>query len=255
MENKKKSNVKTYIIFTVVLVCSLFAGIFFSVFAKEIDRVQLELFLDKVNSVLIYFVPSLHILVNIFALLVALVTYKKAKISIKNWNGEDDSIEKTEAKIGIAMAISSVSLYLGFLFYGVSSYYVFCYDVFRGSLCLIVVAVFIWTLIDTLVMQKKFVNLIKKINPEKKGDILSFKFNKEWMESCDEAEKITIYKCGYRAYKVGSLASLVIWLIAFLGMLEFDIGVFPLLCVSIIILALTLAYSIESFRIEYRGKK
>ena len=42
--------------------------------------------------------------------------------------------------------------------------------------------------------QARYVKLLQKIHPEKKGDIASKDFHKQWLESCDEAEKEAVYK-------------------------------------------------------------
>ena len=41
--------------------------------------------------------------------------------------------------------------------------------------------------------QARYVKLLQKVHPEKKGDIASKDFHKQWLESCDEAEKEAVY--------------------------------------------------------------
>ena len=42
--------------------------------------------------------------------------------------------------------------------------------------------------------QARYVKLLQKVHPEKKGDIASKDFHKQWLESCDEAEKDAVYQ-------------------------------------------------------------
>lgn len=44
------------------------------------------------------------------------------------------------------------------------------------------------------------INFGKKLNPEKKGDPGSFSFDKDWLSSCDEAERFTIYAASYQSF-------------------------------------------------------
>lgn len=50
------------------------------------------------------------------------------------------------------------------------------------------------------VWQIRYVRVIQKIYPDKKGDPTSLKFPKQWLESCDEAEKECIYQASYKGY-------------------------------------------------------
>ena len=55
-------------------------------------------------------------------------------------------------------------------------------------------------------MSRFIVELEKKLNPEKKGDVIETNFSKKWEDSCDEAQKMIIYEAGYRAYRAGMKA-------------------------------------------------
>lgn len=46
--------------------------------------------------------------------------------------------------------------------------------------------------------QGRIVDFIRRINPEKRGDVRDLKFNKEWYNSCDEAERQKIGRASYR---------------------------------------------------------
>lgn len=66
--------------------------------------------------------------------------------------------------------------------------------------------VFIAECIYEGVWQVHYVKIIQEIWPEKKGDPSSAKFQKQWLESCDEAEKEMIYQSSYTTYiKMGKV--------------------------------------------------
>ena len=51
-------------------------------------------------------------------------------------------------------------------------------------------------------IQARIISATKKLFPEKRGDIFDFRFQKDWYESCDEAERQQIAQCSYQSFKV-----------------------------------------------------
>ena len=56
------------------------------------------------------------------------------------------------------------------------------------------------------ILQYQIINYTKMLNPEKRGNVLETNFQKEWFESCDEAEKDLIGKAAYASYKALTIA-------------------------------------------------
>ena len=93
---------------------------------------------------------------------------------------------------------------------------------FFGSL-----AAFTVTLYLTAVIQQKLVDATKRMNPEKQGSVYDTKFQKKWMESCDEAERAAIGQCAFKAYQAMSLTCLGLWAVFTLGGMFFNWGFLP----------------------------
>ena len=56
--------------------------------------------------------------------------------------------------------------------------------------------------------QMRYVKMVQAAHPEKRGDLNSKNFQKDWMASCDEAEKEMVYQSAYKAlYGAGQDAS------------------------------------------------
>ena len=64
--------------------------------------------------------------------------------------------------------------------------------------------------------------LTKELNPEKKGSVYDVKFVDKWEDSCDEAEKILIYKCAYKTYNKMSGLYIGLWIFCVFGNAIFD---------------------------------
>ena len=48
--------------------------------------------------------------------------------------------------------------------------------------------------------QIRYIKLVQRIYPDKKGDPTSINFQEQWLASCDEAEKEEIYEASYKTY-------------------------------------------------------
>ena len=68
-------------------------------------------------------------------------------------------------------------------------------------------------------LQKVVIDQIKKLAPEKQGNVFDTKFQKDWYNSCDEMERAQIGICCYQVFKfINSLYLLVMIIISFLSL-------------------------------------
>ena len=74
------------------------------------------------------------------------------------------------------------------------------------------------------------------------------KFNKKWIETCDEREQFEIYKAGYKAYKSMVTTLLLLGLVLVIVMVEVNIGIYHILLLLLIYLVGIIAYTRESLR-------
>lgn len=93
-----------------------------------------------------------------------------------------------------------------------------------------------------VVLQQKMVDLEKLLNPEKRGSVYDMRFAKKWEESCDEAEKLAIYRAAYRAYRAAAGACTALWCVFTVSGLFLHTGILPVLAVTVIWLTLCLSY-------------
>ena len=62
----------------------------------------------------------------------------------------------------------------------------------------IIIVTIIAVSIEVIIIQQKCVDTVKQINLEKKASVYDIRFEKKWIDDCDEAEKIIIGKCAYK---------------------------------------------------------
>lgn len=94
------------------------------------------------------------------------------------------------------------------------------------------------------------VRIMQKRDPSKKGDPTDFKYNREWIESCDEAERMRIYKTGYKAFAAAQWVLILSWIGTFLSKLYFETGNGPMVIVSIMWIAQMVIHSYYKFKLR-----
>lgn len=103
------------------------------------------------------------------------------------------------------------------------------------------------------VWQLRYVKLVQRIYPDKKGDPASRKFQKEWLESCDEAERESIYQSCYKTYRLMSQAMPILAVAAMLCHFIWNTGLMAVGMVCIIWLLLSVSYC--RYALTEKGKK
>lgn len=258
--NKKNKTLKSALIYIAIMLALGFLGYLSGGLIAKIENSGIN-FKDIFNNSNIYnyavyiitwiFVASLLIVGGI-----TIINYLKAKKSFKNWDGEDEeSINKVEKTLSKSMLISNTALIIDYFLLAAYIYFtgsdkLTLSENIIGINSTISMATFLISLIFYVVIQRAIVELEKKINPEKKGEVLDMNFQKEWEQSLDEAEMIMACKAGYKSFKVTNFTCVMLWMISLISQLVFDTGILPALFVTIIWLVSTLTYQIEAMRLE-----
>ena len=162
--------------------------------------------------------------------------------------GEDEALScRAELHLAWALTLSTVNM-------------IVCYGLFAtaailptrslGSNMLFIAA----TIFFTVVFQTLTVRATQHLNPEKKGDPLSFGFNRQWLNSCDEAEKLDIYRCAYRSYQCTGATFMVLWVVAVISGMTFGTGVFPVVLISVGWLIQTGSYQLHAISLAKKRR-
>ena len=100
------------------------------------------------------------------------------------------------------------------------------------------------------ITQARYIKLLQIVHPEKRGDISSKNFQKQWLESCDEAEKEVIYQSSYKTYIFMSKCIAVLLLVTMIAHLFFKTGVMAILVVGVMYLVMAVKYSCSCVEIR-----
>ena len=186
----------------------------------------------------------------------SVVLYKKSREEYTAWDEEDEDVLcGIETKLSYVLWFSNLILYGSYFFLSVG---IWATDVMEAKnaveqdatgfvVSLLVVLLHIaYAIAAGSIIQQKVVNLSKEINPEKSGSVYDMKFQDKWLETCDEAERYTTYKCSFKTFKVMQVVGVVLWLICIIGQMSFNTGAFATIIITIFMIIMVSVYSIQA---------
>lgn len=196
-------------------------------------------------------VPWVFLFTNLISAIAAMLICHRAKKQIGQWDGEDECIEQTEQQLSCGLLLANIMTVVNFFLFSAGievSLNTKLGDQYGVILFPACILIFILGYVWIFFVNYRVVKLEKQINPEKRGSVFDVKFQKQWLESCDEAEKLMVYRCGFRAYQVGNKVCMGLWLVALFLQLWADTGLFPVLSICVIWLSMVAAYVLASIR-------
>ncbi len=90
----------------------------------------------------------------------------------------------------------------------------------------------------------------RRKDPSKKGEASDLYFHKEWLQSCDEAEKRVIYQASYKALCLMQTFMMFALAFAMLGQACWGTGMMAIVLLGICYLVMMTAYCIYSLRLQ-----
>lgn len=247
-KSEKRNRTRSCILFFCILLGSMFVG---GMVGKWISSRQ-----DSAKDFLEVIVHNIQksswwmgVFVTVAGVIVTTFFYFRCKNEFKRWDGEEEEyMERLDKKCGMGQIFLSVFIILTFSFSAMA--FSRFSEIEKESMSLIIPVInLLVVLIFYLLIEQKYVELIKKMNPEKRGNTFELNFKKTWLSSCDEQEKMIIYKSSYRSFQALQRAFPFCWMVLILIGLVMDIGIVPYLILGILWLIHTVTYYIESLSI------
>ena len=222
----------------------------------------LDDFLNTYSPYAFYVATVLSICILIISLAFPFRYYCKSKSMYKNGDKEDDelisSIDRTLGKSSILLNVLSILSLIPFAIwfhnFVVSLKTDALFESSNISTLWVTYFIIFAVILFNLVLYRAVVQLVKKINPEKKGEVLSLKFSKDWESTLDEAEKMIVYRVSRKAYMFISKFSYVMFFLALIGDLLFGFGVVPAIFTGAIAVASVLSVNIYLYSLRKKVK-
>ena len=180
------------------------------------------------------------------------VCYKDAKRKMAECDIENEQqYERLEKRIEGGLAVCSIGYLLLLLFFGLEAGAMT--DIKKRAempWILFSAVVFVGSLVVLCFFQNRFVELTKELYPEKMGSIYDIKFQKTWMQSCDEAEKLMVYQVCYKVFMIMSRVYSAAALVFFVLSVVFGIGSLVFMTIMVLWLISQGVYFYVNARIE-----
>ena len=168
---------------------------------------------------------------------------RSSRKMLASWDGEDETVlTRMETRASFVLIISGLFLLASYFF--LSSAYVYL----QGLSILIVCGQVLAAMALFVFLQQKAVDFSKTLNLEKHGSIYDVRFQKKWMDSCDEAEQAQVYKASFHAMNAISSAYLILWVVLTVASFSFDYGLLPSAIVLLLWAIQQIAYFIACLK-------
>ncbi len=201
-------------------------------------------FLENFQFILYEITPWGIPVLILLAIVPAFCFYNKGKKIFAQWDGEDeDQAEKVDENCNWALGILGTSSLVSMLFFSMGVIYRN-----ENDGMLIVLAGFIIFNVLAVILQQKLVDLTRKMNPEKQGSVYDPKFQKKWMESCDEAEQRQIGQAAYEAFHTLNKTASWLWFFLLISHMLFGTGLFPIVIVLLLMGVSNVSYQVTASR-------
>lgn len=195
--------------------------------------------------------PWLMMAMAVIMPIVCISIYRSCKKLLAAWDGEDEAVYSTaDRKLSLVIWITSSALIISFFL--IAATYSEGFAALDGDRSIVAlfggIAAFLAIMIESTVIQQKCVDTVKQLNPEKKASVYDMKFQKKWLDDCDEAEKALICKCAFKAYSATNTVCVILAIVLAVCAIVFDIGFLPSLTVCLVWLINLSAYCKEAVR-------
>ena len=205
-----------------------------------------------------YIAPWLMLAIVVILPVVCVPIYRSAKKLLYSWDSENEEISDTiDRKLSIVIWVASAAFILSYFLIAAS--YANGFETFETENNIVPffigIASFFAIMIESVIIQQKCIDSAKKTNPEKTVSVYDLKFQKKWLDSCDEAEKIMIGKCALKAYAATNTACMVLSIVLAVCALVFGIGFLPSFVVCLIWIVNQSVYCKEALRHSKAGNK
>ena len=247
-DNVERENRKAFPKFILVLLVSALGGGLLGFCGGILGIQNLENAQETILKVLGVVVPWGIPVILLTLVLPGWLLYLKANKMFQNWDGEEEELpRKAEEKLSYGLLFSNMAFILDCFFLSA------CHMASTNQGMFLTIVLYCLGLVLEIVLQQKIVDLTRRMNPEKQGSVYDLKFQKKWMESCDEAERAKIGQASYKAFFVTTQVAAILWLVTVVSNFMMGTGLFATLPPLIIWATLQVVYTVTAIKQERGG--
>lgn len=248
--NKNNKSKKNAILF--LGICAVIGGILGFAAAKLGEEGDIRSLFKNIDGetagvVLLIIQVAVTVVLSAVSIISFLSSRKRAA---KLTPDDDEELDRIEEALNTPMTLSTIVVTLGTGLFGCAEYFL----LYRSKVFAVTSAVvYLLGFAVMFILQAKLVAIEKQLNPEKRGSVWDMNFHKDWMSSCDEAQKQMIYRAGYKAFTTGNVMCSAFCMVALVGQFIFRFGIMPIIMTSHLWLGMNLSYINTAAKLE-RGE-
>ena len=179
----------------------------------------------------------------------ATVLYLAAKKPLALADEDDAAYERANRLLSLSMILTTLS----FPWFTLTMGLAFTRSIQEENLALtgVGLVLLIVQLVWFTALQALVVGAIKRLYPEKRGNVFDTRFQKDWYASCDEAEQKTIGDCSYFTLQVMNVLYPVVMVLLLLVGSSWSISAMWFVLLGGLWLVQTLAYQVRDYWLQY----
>lgn len=257
---KEKSNKRILLTFILTIAACGGLGYFFGMLtAKSEETDTLAQAVDVMRDAMVQSFPVLFIIVAVLSIIIPTIGYihcHKMYQKLQADRDNDELWDRLENALNGSMitstlfSIANVCLFLCFVYGAVTTK---IDERYGKTVVLIGLAVFVISTFMEILIPHLVVKIEKELNPEKKGNVLDSKFREVWMDSCDEAQQMMVYKAAYKAFSNTNMVCIWLVVITFVCAMLFKTDILSMIVVCLVWFVNTLSYMLHAAKLERRG--
>lgn len=246
---KMKKIRNSYLKIGILIFLVLILGFMLGFFSNKMNMFSIKKNLIQINALIMGKIIWIQ-LALFFGLLIETTKnlVKVKKLYLKYGEDEDEIYDFIERVQERSLTITQITFILNLIMFAFAL--TEKNDLIRSS-----IIIFIITAIYIGIIEIYLINQAKKYDMSKKGNPVDLVFEKHWMNSCDEAEKMIVYKVSYETLKVMKHTFLFVIVLLFIFKIKFNAGNFSIALVGIIWCIMVLSSFYYSKKIKKIGGK
>lgn len=205
-KNKERKAGAVYIRFAgIMLICALLggvAGFCMAMAGENVLRLGAHINRALASLGLWWFAPGYGLLT------LGTAYYLRGKALLPRIDAEDETFREADRRLCLALIFSGAAMVWMFIAIGVAT------QATSGRRFGLPAAHLMLQLIWITAVQALTIKATKVVYPEKRGNVFDTRFQKDWYQSCDEAERYQIGQCSLFSFRVMS----VVFLLAMLAL-------------------------------------
>lgn len=156
---------------------------------------------------------------------------------------EGELEKKADGKLNLGLLLSQLYFIASIVVFAVATnsdndYLMVCAGIF-------LVGIFLYAFIQVWV-----VNVIKSQDDLKEGDPSSFSFQRQWLDSLDEAEKYRTYKAAYKTFAVSNMVMMITLMGTFLSKILLDTSMATVVLIACLWAIQTITFTVYASKTE-----